>query len=60
MPKGASEPSAREMVHVRLDGEIVRKIDHLAVDWRVYRNEAVEIVLREGLRVLQDQQRLAV
>ena len=46
-----SEPAdeGREMVHVRLDARLVRRIDHLAVDWRSYRNEAVERLLREAL-----------
>lgn len=60
MPPSASEPIDREMVHVRLDRELVRKIDHLAVDWRMYRNEAIERVLREGLMNLETQQRMAV
>ena len=60
MPLSASEPPAREMVHVRLNRELVREIDHLAVDWRMYRHEVMELLLRGGLKSLSEQQRMAV
>lgn len=47
-----SEPMSedREMVHVRLDAELVKEIDHLAVDWRLYRSEAMERLLHEAVK----------
>ncbi len=47
---------AREMVHVRLDPELVRQIDHFAIDWRMYRADAMERLLRVAI-ALQEQQR---
>ena len=53
---------ARVMVHVRLSKPLVREIDHLAVDWDTYRNEAVERLLtwaienyKSGANLMQDQ-----
>lgn len=54
MARERSEP--REMVHVRLDPELVRQIDHFAVDWRVYRADAMARLLRIAIAV-QEQQR---
>ncbi|MEX1253897.1 MAG: ribbon-helix-helix protein, CopG family [Dehalococcoidia bacterium] len=48
MPKAPAN-GEREMVHVRLDAKLVRAIDHLAVDWRLYRNEAMERLLKEAI-----------
>ena len=44
-----SEPSKRETVHLKLDREVVRAVDLLAVLWDSYRNEAVERLLKEAL-----------
>ena len=45
----ADRSQGREMVHVRLDSELVRQIDYLAVDWRMYRSEVMERLLNEAL-----------
>ncbi len=52
----AERREPREMVHVRLDTELVRQIDHFAIDWRMYRADAMERLLRVAI-ALQEQQR---
>ena len=37
------------LVQVRLPVDLVKVIDHLAVDWDVYRAEAMERLLRQAL-----------
>jgi hypothetical protein len=46
----------REMVHVRLDADLVRRIDHLAVEWRLYRNETMERLLKEAMEKYRQQE----
>jgi metal-responsive CopG/Arc/MetJ family transcriptional regulator len=43
------EEKEKEMIHVRLSTDLVRLIDHMAVDARKYRNEMVEQLLREAV-----------
>lgn len=43
------------MVQVRLPETLVKDIDHLAVDWGVFRAEAFERLLREALKVHKEQ-----
>lgn len=40
-------------VQVRLPKGLIRQIDHLAVDWDLYRNELIEQLLMEGLKTYQ-------
>lgn len=37
-------------VQVRLPRGLIRKIDHLAIDWDLYRNELIEQLLMEGMK----------
>ena len=50
-PSGKVDP---EVVHVRLDRELVRQVDHLAVDWGLFRGPAMERLLRLGLEALRE------
>jgi predicted transcriptional regulator len=47
--KETSEKEEKEMVHVRLSADLVRLIDHMAVDARKYRNEMMEQLLRQAV-----------
>ena len=39
----------RKLVQVQLPVDLVRQIDHLSIDWEVYRGAAIERLLREAL-----------
>ncbi len=39
----------RIMVQVRLDKQLVKDLDHLRVDWEMYRAEIVEHLLKEAI-----------
>ncbi|HLB26405.1 MAG TPA: hypothetical protein VJN32_02050 [Dehalococcoidia bacterium] len=39
----------RDSVHLKLDRDLVRSVDLLAVLWDSYRNETVERLLKESL-----------
>lgn len=39
----------RPMVHIRLPKPLVRRVDHLAVDWDTDRARAVERLLRDAV-----------
>lgn len=41
------------MVGVRLPRDLVKQIDHLAVDMECSRQAVVELLLREGLRLVK-------
>ena len=47
--KKRTQEDDRKQVLVRLDRDIVKRTDHLAVEWDVYRGEAMEILLRIAL-----------
>ena len=50
MPRKAPSPKAtRKQVLLRLDRDVVKRVDHLAVEWELYRGEAMEILLRIAL-----------
>lgn len=40
----------RMLVQVRLPRDLVKRIDHLCVDWDLYRVELIEQLLQEGLK----------
>lgn len=42
------------LVQVRLNRELVKQIDHRAIDWGVYRPEAMEKILTLGLEALHE------
>ena len=44
-----SQQDNRKQVLVRLDRDVVKRVDHLAVEWDVFRGEAMEILLRIAL-----------
>lgn len=44
---------ATKLVQVRLDADLVKEVDHLAVDEDRTRTETVERLLRQGLRSTQ-------
>ena len=41
----------KKLIQVKLDVELVKAIDHYAVDRDIYRNAAVEELIRLGLAV---------
>lgn len=50
MPRKAPGPKiTRKQVLLRLDRDIVKRVDHLAVEWELFRGEAMEILLRIAL-----------
>lgn len=40
---------AKVMVHIRLSKDVLKAVDHLAVEWDTYRGEAIERLLRAAL-----------
>ncbi len=40
---------SKVLVQVRIADDVVKQIDHLGIDWAVYRGEAIERLLREAL-----------
>ena len=56
--KRTPEVEGKEVVHVRLDVEVVRAVDHWAVDWGSRRPAAMERVLRLGLELLEKEREL--
>ena len=61
LPKGvgndmeAREAESKTLIHVRLNKKVVKQVDHLSVEWDVYRNEAIERLLRQALEIAQHQ-----
>lgn len=39
----------KKPIHLRLDSKVVKEVDHYAVDRDIFRNEAMEELLRRGL-----------
>ena len=48
--EGSTISEATVVVHVRLPKDLVKKVDHLSVDWDMFRNEAVARLLEESLK----------
>ena len=44
-----TETASLEKVHLLLPPELIRQVDHMAVDWRLSRGPAMERLLRLGL-----------
>ena len=51
----AREAESKTLIHVRLNKKVVKQVDHLSVEWDVYRNEAIERLLRQALEIAQHQ-----
>ncbi len=51
--RGASEESSRMQVSVRIDKDVMRDVDHFSVDSNTYRSEAMERLIKEGLKAIQ-------
>lgn len=47
--------SAKVLVQVRLSEDLVKDVDHLSVEWNLYRNETVEKLLREAIDTYKKQ-----
>lgn len=48
----------RILVQIRLSEQLVKEVDHLAVDWGKYRSEAIERLLQEAIEKYSDQKSL--
>ena len=44
-----AETGTKQQVVAWLDKDLVRAIDHLAVDWEMYRQDAIEKLLRQAM-----------
>ena len=49
----AAPPAVGELVQVKIDADVLRELDHQAVDWKLNRGPAMERVLRAGLDALK-------
>jgi hypothetical protein len=47
-----SAASEKVQVVVRLDKDVVKSIDHIAVDWEAFRGEAMETLLRVATELI--------
>lgn len=54
------DPGEKQQVVVRLDKELVKRIDHVAVDWESFRGEAIERLLRMAVEQVEQQGKLAL
>ena len=50
MPDGRAADVEKVLVQVRLPKDLVKQLDHLCVDWELYRAELIEQILREGVK----------
>ena len=50
MPDSERATTDKVLVQVRLPKDLVKQIDHLCIDWDLYRAELVEQLLREGIK----------
>jgi len=50
MPGRQPPVNGKVLVQVRLPKDLVRQIDHLCVDWDVYRAQLIEQILRERVK----------
>jgi hypothetical protein len=50
MPAAEAGDIRKVPVQVRLPENLVKRLDHLCVDWDLYRNELIEQLLLEGLK----------
>ena len=46
------------LVQARLTEELVKDVDHLSIEWGVYRAEAMERLLREAVETYKQQGKL--
>ncbi len=55
MPVKAPTVPTKVLVQVRLSDELVKDVDHLSIEWGLYRNETMERLLREALDTYKKQ-----
>ena len=51
----AADPNGRKQVVLRLDKELVRRIDIMGAHWDSYRSETVDRLLRKALDEFESQ-----
>lgn len=49
MERAESRGHRDPMVHIRLESELIKMVDYLAVDWSTTRSGAAERLIREAL-----------
>lgn len=55
----AGGENGRKQIVIRLDKEVVRRVDLVGVEWDTYRSETIERLLRFGLEQAEPQKVMA-
>lgn len=57
MPPSRPIPPERQRVLIEVDKDLLKRIDHISIDWDVYRKEAIERLLAMAVQKVEQESR---